>query len=1305
MKLYATLAGVSQTVCLSGALLVLSLLNTQAASITNADNPANLNLPASWVLGTPAGPSDVAVWNNIIQLNPSKALGADTSWGGIQILDPAALITISAGNTLTLGASGIDTSLATQGLTLACPVVLGANQSWNVADTLTINGQLLNSTATVLTLTGGGTNNFSSTANGTYLGNISVNGGVLIPGGANANGNSAVGTGVITNNNGATLRSANKIVGNVLHFNGTSIIDANLGNFTMDGAWEGSGTVIITNMTSSSTVTSGGNGNYITNGGSAGMGNFTGSIIISSVNSDASTTAGSFRFNNGSPNNNAGNVNMSLNLGNGNAHFTEKNSTLVTATSFGALSGGPNTQLATSENYAIGGLGLNTTFAGTILGTSLLTKNGTGTFTLTGTNANTGITTVNAGILQIGDGVTSWLGALGPGAIVINGSGTLLYNRPDAFAITNAISGSGTLIKTNSNAMTYYGTNTASGTTLISQGALVLGPSGLMSCPVFVASGATFDLSQMLAQNPAFTLSLTLSGLGTVTGGSVPVAAAGGAISPGGSGAAGTLTFSTGLSESGTVNNVMELSSVGGANDLIRVVGDLTVSGLNTFTISPLGAYIPSGIYPLINYSGNFNGTLSSFILNVSGASGVLTNPPGQIAVIISPPARGPANLIWVGGGLNNWDTSSYDWVSGATPFVFQTGDNVRFDQSGAANSTVNFPQTVLPASVVVSNTTAYTFSGVGGIGGSGGLIKTNSGTLTVLTTNSYTGPTIIGGGTLAVSALANGTVGSGIGAASSNPTNLVLFGTTLAYTGPNASTDRGATLNGLGGSFDVPGGTTLELAGTLTGPGALITTDAGTLLIDNPNTYGGGTVLSNGVLALNSTSANNNGAGGSGLGGTTNAVTFYGGTLQLFGPETGINYPTLYNPLVVPAGQTGTLIMFPRGPVDTGPGSGLQSSLSGGGTLNLVVNYVRDQLSGNWSAFSGVINATAKNGGDEMRINNTYGYTNATINLNDGVTLDHDVATYSTNDIGALNGTSLAVIGPGTKSGAYPTYRVGWKGTAATFAGTISDDGSTTIIKVGTGTWTLSGYNLYTGPTYINSGTLAVNSLASTNIKVSAGATLDVTTVGSGTLSLATGQTLGGNGTVLGSVDTTGGGTIAPADPIGKLTVTGTVTLGGNAVMEINRDSSPSNDVLIAQSIQLGGTLTVENVGPELHIGDSFKLFSGTLAGNFTTLDLGYYTWNTSGLAPGGNGIITVTGLLPPPTLGVMVSGTNMVLSSSGGVPGGPLSFLTSTNVSAPLDTWTTFTNDVFGADGTYTLTIPIDTGTAQQFYALQHF
>jgi hypothetical protein len=144
----------------------------------------------------------------------------------------------------------------------------------------------------------------------------------------------------------------------------------------------------------------------------------------------------------------------------------------------------------------------------------------------------------------------------------------------------------------------------------------------------------------------------------------------------------------------------------------------------------------------------------------------------------------------------------------------------------------------------------------------------------------------------------------------------------------------------------------------------------------------------------------------------------------------------------------------------------------------------------------------------------------------------------------------------------------------------------------------------------------------------------------------------------------------------------------------------------LAASAISLGGTLTVENIGPALHIGDTFDLFDGALSGSFATLALsGYYTWNTSQLVAGGNGTITVTGLLPLPTLNITVSGGNILLNSSLGVPGGQLMAVTTTNLLTPLDNWTTVTNDVFDGSGNYSLTIPYNPGIAEQFYMIRVF
>ena len=65
--------------------------------------------------------------------------------------------------------------------------------------------------------------------------------------------------------------------------------------------------------------------------------------------------------------------------------------------------------------------------------------------------------------------------------------------------------------------------------------------------------------------------------------------AVGGSISPGNPGTVGTLAINGGLTEGGSVNNQFVLSQVGGTNDLLTVNGNLTVSGLNTITLSEFG--------------------------------------------------------------------------------------------------------------------------------------------------------------------------------------------------------------------------------------------------------------------------------------------------------------------------------------------------------------------------------------------------------------------------------------------------------------------------------------------------------------------------------------------------------------------------------------------------------------------------------------------------------------------------------------------------------------------------------------------
>jgi autotransporter-associated beta strand protein len=88
------------------------------------------------------------------------------------------------------------------------------------------------------------------------------------------------------------------------------------------------------------------------------------------------------------------------------------------------------------------------------------------------------------------------------------------------------------------------------------------------------------------------------------------------------------------------------------------------------------------------------------------------------------------------------------------------------------------------------------------------------------------------------------------------------------------------------------------------------------------------------------------------------------------------------------------------------------------------------------------------------------------------------------------------------------------------TFDGAISGPGQ--VVQFGTGKTVLKAVNTYTGPTFVNGGTLSVNgSIASSPVFVNFGGTL------------------GGNGTV-GPTTVLAGGTLSPGNSVGTLTVNG---------------------------------------------------------------------------------------------------------------------------------------------------------------------
>lgn len=143
---------------------------------TKANNTDNLNLTTSWTGGAVPSSTGIATWDNTVTSANTVALGADLGLGGITIANPGGLVTISAGNTLTLNGP-VDMSSATADLTLSCPLVVGATNTWNVASsrTLTLGGAISGSAG--ITKQGAGTVILSGT--NTFNGTLTNSAGIL----------------------------------------------------------------------------------------------------------------------------------------------------------------------------------------------------------------------------------------------------------------------------------------------------------------------------------------------------------------------------------------------------------------------------------------------------------------------------------------------------------------------------------------------------------------------------------------------------------------------------------------------------------------------------------------------------------------------------------------------------------------------------------------------------------------------------------------------------------------------------------------------------------------------------------------------------------------------------------------------------------------------------------------------------------------------------------------------------------------------------------------------------------------------
>ncbi|WP_418895769.1 fibronectin-binding autotransporter adhesin ShdA [Salmonella enterica] len=690
---------------------------------------------------------------------------------------------------------------------------------------------------------------------------------------------------------------------------------------------------------------------------------------------------------------------------------------------------------------------------------SKLTKQGDGTLILSNTGNDYGDTEIDGGILAAKDAA-----ALGTGDVTIAESATLALSQG---TLDNNVTGEGQIVKSGSDELIVTGDNTYSGGTTISGGTLTADHADSLGTGAVANSGVLQvgegELENTLSGSGSLvktgTGELTLSGDNTYSGGTTITG--------------GTLTADHADSlGSGDIDNsgVLKVgegdleNTLSGSGSLVKTgTGELTLSGGNDYSG---GTTIIGGTLTADHADSLGTGAVAN--------SGVLQVGEGELENTLS----GSGSLVKTGTGeLTLSGDNSY---SGGTTIIggTLTADHADSLGTGAvANSGV-----LQVGEGELENT----------LSGSGSLVKTGTGELTLSGDNSYSGGTTIIGGTL---------------------------------TADHAdSLGTGAVANS--GVLQVGEG---ELENTLSGSGSLVKTGTGELTLSGDNSYSGGTTIIGGTLtadhadSLGTGAVANSGVLQVGEGELENTLSGSGSLVK-----TGTGELTLSGDNSYSGGTTiigGTLTADHADSLGTG-------AVANSGVLQVGEGELENTLSGSGSL--------VKTGTGELTLSGDNSYSGGTTIIGGTLTADHADSLGT----GAVANSGVLQVGEGE------------------LENTLSGSGS--LVKTGTGELTLSGDNSYSGGTTIADGTLIaanVNALGSGNIDNSGTLMLDA----NGAFELA-------------NITTHTGATTALA--AGSTLDAGQLTQEDGSTLSIDLGAATDDAVITADSVTLGGTLNVTGIG-----------------------------------------------------------------------------------------------------------------------------
>ena len=486
-------------------------------------------------------------------------------------------------------------------------------------------------------------------------------------------------------------------------------------------------------------------------------------------------------------------------------------------------------------------------------------------------------------------------------------------------------------------------------------------------------------------------------------------------------------------------------------------------------------------------------------------------------------------------------DTDSYlpdyTWTAGDFSKTSADGRNVLLAPAEEATLTIN--ESIEPAAVVYKEPVLLTVSGTGAIGGAASVNKAGEGTLCLQTTNTYTGATVVHDGVLEFSTLKNGGEPSSIGASVEFAQNWILDGGTCRYTGATTTTNRSAKLSA-SSVLDITKAT-VTMNGTVEGSDAacsLTLNGSGQLTIGTSKFFGykGATVLKGGKLYLSTTDISKAGIGSS------SKLVMSGGHLQTKGESSG--YETYAFPIEVVEGTTSQL--------SPNRNCYINSKVTGAGTLQLNIPYLREYVQGDWNGFTGRLIANGVSSdkrGSLLLLDKQPKLDKAVIELKGNANLCY-WSTNGTQTIGGISGSSGTYINGSSKQtdGFTCKWTVGSANTDETFRGSINNwscsgsghSGTVSITKTGTGLWRLTGTNDYKGTTTVNDGLLIVNGKHT----------------GTGAVTVNAGAALGGKGTIAGAVTIKSGAMLWVGDTLATdkgLTFSGGLKLEEGAILRLN--------------------------------------------------------------------------------------------------------------------------------------------------------